>query len=385
MAKKPNTQKRDTRSFADRLDAIINPNQSHERTRDSQSTTANKIRDVTNRMYRDSGLQAFGQQYRGRSTDKITQIQLPSVRMIGNDGEDHINCTNMGSTVLGHSISPQARLPFKHKFAGPFKTLEGFIQYLRNEDDAFRVMSGYAASVAGKNKRARNIGVQGMLPISTELLVLAVADAYWQQITSKPDIVKALVANNLPFDMFHIDKSGIRIRTYNATWMIHALNLISAALKENKDYPNFIELFTKGSHTRQNYAAALLENPKLTQRQYFEGILKKHFSGLVDTQKLQENEAKILKKAEEVAREASKEILSKSMLPVEPTTADFTGQFSVVMPSNSAPEVPAVQTPDLAEEVDIKEEAIPTEEVKSDTTESLPEQPSLDKEEPKEV
>jgi hypothetical protein len=54
------------------------------------------------------------------------------------DGEDHINLSAFGETMLGRLSSPEWRRPFFIPHLGEFKSVRGFVQWLATGDDSKR-------------------------------------------------------------------------------------------------------------------------------------------------------------------------------------------------------------------------------------------------------
>lgn len=242
-------------------------------------------------------------------------FQLRDKREIGRDGVDHINCTNMGSTPLGTALSTQTRTPLKHQCAGPFRTMEGFMWYLRTENDMYRSLSGHIANVTGQKLRSDE-----KKPIPNELFQLLVADAYWQFISGNEELAKQVAASELPFDMYNIDRSGIRIRIQNATWLVHILEIIRQTLNKELSYPHFFKLFAPDSVYGSERGLRGIEEVISTEEQKDEAIsliyggfvanvIKKHFKGLIDFEKVQENQ---LRNSQRSAKKAAHQILNET-------------------------------------------------------------------------
>lgn len=196
----------------------------------------------------DKLLQAMGNQrpaYRRPKRPPVIQpagFHLPPMRSIGRDGADHINCTSRGVTKLGNQLATQAIGHFVHRDAGPFNTIEGFIWFLKTENDVFRSLSGLASHLTGRGLKKGNC-----VHIRHDLLMLLTADAYWQRIEQNPALKKTVLQSDAPFDMYNVDQNGVRMRLFNGQWLVHILELIRDALKNEQAYPDFYKLFDRRS------------------------------------------------------------------------------------------------------------------------------------------
>lgn len=217
---------------------------------------------------------------------------LKDVRQIGKDGVDHINTTNRAQTSLGRKLSTQALSYFKHPLCGQFMSLEGFMWYVRTENDQFRSLPGPKAAIAGKK-----LHYADKTKVSKEMYILLCVDAYWHLVTQSQELTRQVRESTLPFDMYIVNPSGLRERTANAAWVVHALELIRTALKEDQSYPEFTQLFDKRSpfgvkafeEWAKNVDDEHLSHSGLVGK-FFVGIVLNHYKDMVDYDVLAERE-----------------------------------------------------------------------------------------------
>ena len=212
--------------------------------------------------------------------------RLPERRSVRQDGVDHINCSGHADTPLGYALSFQTNEQFRHAQAGPFRSLEGFLLYIRTEDDVARGMTANAAFHARRNLNRRDI-----VAISDHMTLLLTLDAQWQQITNTPALAADLRDCTLPFDMYNVDSTGIRIRRRDAEVMVHALELMRIALATDLSYPDFTSLFPRNFAAGRDWYRAYCEEAKLDlnnndevdglYKDWVQRIVAKHFAGLV--------------------------------------------------------------------------------------------------------
>ena len=217
---------------------------------------------------------------------------LKNTRDIGKDGVDHINTTNKVATRLGSLLSSQARSFFKHHLCGQFMSLESFMWYVRTENDQFRALPGHKAAVAGKK-----MSFAEKSKVSKSDLVLICADAYWQLVCQNDEIVNLMKDSTLPFDMYIVNTEGFRERVANAPWIVQTLELIRRALKQRNVYPNFDELFKKGSGFGKTDIEKFamehgIEDHATAVKEVFESAIKEHYSSLIDQDVLAAREAR---------------------------------------------------------------------------------------------
>lgn len=268
---------------------------------------------------------------------------MPPLRQIGEDGKDHINCHGMATTYLGKQLNTEARTHFHHKWAGNFSTLEGFIWYIGTEDDSFRNMPGYIARITGKSLKPNQ-----KVRLSRDTYKILIADAYWQLITAKDKLKNELANSTLPFDMYGITNTGVRIRLHNAGLYTTILELIRQALVNKQEYPDFLGLFAKnspyGEQTLNSYMVEKgyeLDSKWKAYGELIDAAIHKHFSGLVDESMLREAN---MRQAERQALKAAKEIMKKTENDLKKAAVDRSEATNEVK-SEATNEVQAVTNP----------------------------------------
>ena len=241
-------------------------------------------------------------------------LPMPDKRTIGKDGSGHINCVNNGVTSLGRDLSTQSYTPFRHKFAGPFASIESFIWFLRTEDDVFRQMTSKQIG-----QEARQIRYTDFRKVPNDLFTLLVADAIWQQINENQAIAKKMIASSAPFDLYFIDFAGIRIRLRNAALLSHTFEQCRQALKSGVVYPDFTKLFepnsTYGTKIYDKYCEdndVAPDDRAIVYKELIEKIVRDYFYDLIDYERLEEirkNEVErsSLKAGRKILSETSKE------------------------------------------------------------------------------
>ena len=156
-------------------------------------------------------------------------FNLPLPDDTGIDGINHINIWEKAATEFGIILDQYQDTPFEHSLYGYFKSVEGFLHYLRSptRDDRNRSTSGFNAKKLG-NK------VQFVYVNDFRYMIM---NATWQKIINYPAIVKEMKASVLPFDMYSFgsNNSNIRIRPKAAFWMIPGMEEIRKAIKENRE------------------------------------------------------------------------------------------------------------------------------------------------------
>lgn len=170
--------------------------------------------------------------YRSRDTTSNNPLfkSSPSPMNWIEDGVDHINISDTATTTLGQALELRAKIPFKHSIFGNFDNIESFWFYIRSEerDDRLRCLSGVALSKFVKTLTLTNVR-------NFKAIIL---DSMYQRIYQSPVLFDEVVKSTLPFEYYHTNESGIRIRPNFFKWMITGLEEIRASLKEDRD-PDF--------------------------------------------------------------------------------------------------------------------------------------------------
>lgn len=154
---------------------------------------------------------------------------LPPVDSIGEDGVDHINISDRGTTELGVALNHKADLPFKHSVYDKFRTMEGFWYYIRSvsRDDRTRTMDGHKVNKFGS-----------LLPCQrVDNFKYIILDANWQKIKSYPPLMEEIGKITLPFDSYRYH-NNIRIRSTSSYWIIDGFEEIRRAIVEKRE-PDF--------------------------------------------------------------------------------------------------------------------------------------------------
>lgn len=254
---------------------------------------------------------------------------LKDKRALGKEGEGHINCTDESATELGRALSLQATAPFKHKYVGPFRCVEGFMWYLCSEDDSFRSMNGISA----RNASHKLTPEQKTSVTPFNLFKLLVADAYWQSIMARGEkFIDELKSSTLPFDMYYVDKSGIRIRTVRAEWLVHVLEVIRSAIQKNLSYPHFFYLFNERSSFGMKEVLGITSTKGADEERlskeyevFVSGLILDHFKDLIDLEKLGAREVKA-KQGD--ALQAAKQIMQQTNEDLKEISAGATPKES---------------------------------------------------------
>lgn len=160
---------------------------------------------------------------------------LPNIAAMGVDGQDHINIYINGATELGRGLTHSARLPLVHSIFGRFDSMQSFWEYIRSEerDDRLRNLHG---------ERLRRM-VKKLTPAKVRNFRAIIMDANYQKIKQHPELVKALIASEQPFDCWYRynRENGVQARPGYAHWLIWGFEEIRTALKEGRE-PDFDEL-----------------------------------------------------------------------------------------------------------------------------------------------
>lgn len=160
---------------------------------------------------------------------------LPNISAMGTDGVDHINIYTQGETELGRNLTHTARLSLNHSIFGRFDSMQSFWEYIRSEerDDRLRNLHG---------ERLRRM-VKKLTPAKVRNFRAIIMDANYQKIKQHPELVKAILASDKPFDCWYRynRNNGVPVRPGYAHWLIWGYEEIRTALKEGRE-PDFGEL-----------------------------------------------------------------------------------------------------------------------------------------------
>lgn len=295
------------------------------------------------------------------------RFHLRNKREIGEDGVNHINCSNLASTAVGKGLSPGAWANFQHSSIGPFATMQGFLWYVKTEDDVFRKLTASKA-----DNRGRNYGQEQKRKYPFEFFTLVMADAYWQRVIGDQSLVEKIKESTLPFDYYYIDRTGIRIRPTNADASAHIYELIRDALKSNLPYPKFYKLFSANSIYGSNKMdkGENLEDTLIAYKTSVERTVRRYFGDLIV---VGSSEKKALDKAEKVALEASAQILDMTNAELNTTnevteaTETPSGQEESVSETQGSENI-SQDLQVVQDETEITEMVIEVSEVKADDT-----------------
>lgn len=145
---------------------------------------------------------------------------------VDKDGIDHINIHPMAKTELGRLLSHYVHTPFTHPYFGPFYSMEGFWYFARNgfSDSRLRYLSGY---------RAKQVGQEVKKYKSYDDFKQDIVAANYQKIIQHDNIRELVIASELPFDQYYINRlSGFHITPRSAEWLVAGFEEIRRALKE---------------------------------------------------------------------------------------------------------------------------------------------------------
>lgn len=158
-------------------------------------------------------------------------IELPPVFNTGEDGVNHINIYERGTTRLGMMLADEHEQSFVHPEFGPFRSIAGLWHYLKSEDrdDLFRTLLGKRIKMLARDKAKRH---------TVKDFKYTILMGHWAKVKAKAKIRTEMTASTLPFDYYYIYGSGLRIRSRNSQWLIAGLEEIRLALKEERE-PNF--------------------------------------------------------------------------------------------------------------------------------------------------
>lgn len=146
------------------------------------------------------------------------------------DGITHINIDRYGMTELGRMLTHMYHLPFVHPEFGPFRSVEGFIGYIRSggKDSQFHYAHGMNARYRSRNQSSEFIS--GFRQI--------VMEANYLKITQNEQLRDLMINSDLPFDHYYLfGPHGNPVRPRNASWLVPSFEELRDMLKEGKSYP----------------------------------------------------------------------------------------------------------------------------------------------------
>lgn len=152
------------------------------------------------------------------------------------DGIDHINVHyNAASTdPLGRQLSTFQSARFEHPYFGPFKSIEGFLLYVKTGcmDDEFRTMNGTEATNYYRDQIDRgNLRLYKVANLGDVLL-----SAYVAMLKSNPVIAKRFTESTLPFDNYFLyRKSNHPIRPKDSAELTHTLTVLRDLMKAGEE------------------------------------------------------------------------------------------------------------------------------------------------------
>lgn len=146
------------------------------------------------------------------------------------DGVDHINIDYYGETKLGVLLDFSNNMWFKHSIFEDFSTISGFWAYIRSEerhDDLRRLVGRKLQELSQEmtNRKVKHIRAMVM-------------DAAYQRIKNNQDLMKMFFENELPFDMYRVTKTAVKIRPNHHDWVVDGYMEIQRAIQSNSE-PNF--------------------------------------------------------------------------------------------------------------------------------------------------
>lgn len=157
---------------------------------------------------------------------------IPALNQSSIDGAHHINIWEHGDTELGVGLAHMSDAPFEHPEFGPFKSVEGFWQWLRdaNHDDRHRTSSGWGAKAYSRNKTVCFV----------DNFRYKIMMANWYKVQSYDYFKNEIKNSELPFEMYYVYKGedSVKVRPSPAYWLIAGFEEIRRALKEGVE-PNF--------------------------------------------------------------------------------------------------------------------------------------------------
>lgn len=155
------------------------------------------------------------------------------------DGYEYINIDFNARTVLGRALSHFYRANFNHPKYGPFQSVEGFRWWLRAEKTPEADQLRYAAE-----NTAKQMG--SCLPRATPLiswpeLRQALYEANFYKIVQNAGLLDMMLASELPFNMYFIDRKSNQVITpVRDLWIVDMFEKIRSELKEGVREPTSI-------------------------------------------------------------------------------------------------------------------------------------------------
>jgi hypothetical protein len=151
---------------------------------------------------------------------------------LGEDGIDHLNIWNKGSTNLGQFLDQRTQAQFVHNVLGRFCSIETFWKYVLSAErcDEIRSLSG---------RRLRNFE-RKLTRAEVFNFREIIMDANWQKLQQYPQWADALRDCELKLECYYVYKreDGVRIRPDCGPWLILGFDEIRTALREER-LPNF--------------------------------------------------------------------------------------------------------------------------------------------------
>lgn len=151
------------------------------------------------------------------------------------DGVDHINISGFQAlTELGQKLDFTYRLPFIHPIFKKFQTVSGIWAYLRSNErpDMLRNLTGRALQELSRDLTNRP-GVKHLKAM--------VMDSAYQRIIQNKELMRLVYENELPFDMYRIMDTGVKVRPSHHDWVVDGYTEITKAIQGGYE-PNFLFL-----------------------------------------------------------------------------------------------------------------------------------------------
>lgn len=185
---------------------------------------------------------------------------VPALNQSSIDGVHHINIWESADTELGVGLAHMTDSPFEHPEFGPFASVEGFWQWLRDasHDDRHRTTHGRSARNSSRNKEicfVDNFRYKIMM-------------ANWYKVQTYDYFKQELKNSELPFEMYYVfkEENGMKVRPSPAYWLISGFEEIRRAIKEERE-PNFEYLmFEEGTAPRKPYLGKRPAAPEMVER-----------------------------------------------------------------------------------------------------------------------
>lgn len=153
-----------------------------------------------------------------KPTQQLGTVQQERLNPL-EDGKTHINIHHKAKEPLGRKLSHYYSAPFVHPYFGPFETIEGLWHYLKDgcRDDAFRNLNGHKAKQRFRKKDEQGQYLQKNIPQVADVMLWA----NYAKIEQNPDILKELVASELPFEQYFLQpNSDIPVRPRGSEWLV---------------------------------------------------------------------------------------------------------------------------------------------------------------------